>query len=175
MAKIKSKYKGYNFRSRIEARWAVFLDALELEWEYEKEPYDLGNGFNYLPDFFLPHVDHNDGKGCWLEIKGKTYETGRTPQLTSDEIEKAKRLSIQTQKSVYVMSRLYPFEIRGPLDNLTTEGSNWCFHTNGLSCDGGYGWGEKNHNIGIWYLPEIISQNVLKAFEKARGYQFYKK
>lgn len=51
---IETKYKGYRFRSRLEARWAVFFDALGVKWEYEKEGYDLGEAGWYLPDFWLP-------------------------------------------------------------------------------------------------------------------------
>ena len=29
---IETSYKGYLFRSRLEARWAVFFDALGLVW-----------------------------------------------------------------------------------------------------------------------------------------------
>lgn len=32
---IETSYKGYRFRSRTEARWAVFFDALGVRWEYE--------------------------------------------------------------------------------------------------------------------------------------------
>lgn len=60
---IETRYKGYRFRSRLEARWAVFLDALNEEWQYEPEGYDLPSG-RYLPDFWLPRMD------LWLEIKG---------------------------------------------------------------------------------------------------------
>ena len=38
---IDTEYNGYKFRSRIEARWAVFFDAVGLKYEYEKEGYDL--------------------------------------------------------------------------------------------------------------------------------------
>lgn len=62
---IETRYKGYRFRSRLEARWAVFFDALNLEWEYEKEGYDLGDGTYYLPDFWLPELE------IWYEVKGK--------------------------------------------------------------------------------------------------------
>lgn len=34
---IETVYKGYRFRSRLEARWAVFFDAQGIEWEYEPE------------------------------------------------------------------------------------------------------------------------------------------
>lgn len=53
---IPTEYKGYRFRSRLEARWAVFFDACGVEWEYEPEGYDLGNGLYYLPDFLLHGV-----------------------------------------------------------------------------------------------------------------------
>jgi hypothetical protein len=51
---IDTIYNGYRFRSRLEARWAVFFDALNIRYEYEKEGYRLSNGEWYLPDFWLP-------------------------------------------------------------------------------------------------------------------------
>lgn len=60
---ITTRYKGYNFRSRLEARWAVFFDHLKIRWEYEPEGFELGNGMRYLPDFWLPDM------GLWVEIK----------------------------------------------------------------------------------------------------------
>jgi len=48
---IETFYKGYRFRSRLEARWAVFLDALGVKWEYEPEGFELPSGKRYLPDF----------------------------------------------------------------------------------------------------------------------------
>lgn len=50
---IETQYKGYRFRSRLEARWAVFFDAMGLRWEYEPEGYDLGKEGWYLPDFLI--------------------------------------------------------------------------------------------------------------------------
>lgn len=55
---IETHYKGYRFRSRLEARWAVFFDTAEIAWEYELEGYDLGPHGLYLPDFFLPKVKY---------------------------------------------------------------------------------------------------------------------
>lgn len=64
---IDTLYKGYKFRSRLEARWAVFFDALELEWEYEPEGFVVGDGINYLPDF---RVTWNPGEQThFVEIK----------------------------------------------------------------------------------------------------------
>lgn len=48
---IETEYNGYKFRSRLEARWAVFFDALGLDYEYEPEGFELENGIKYLPDF----------------------------------------------------------------------------------------------------------------------------
>lgn len=60
---IETEYNGYHFRSRLEARWAVFFDTLGIKYEYEKEGYDLGRFGRYLPDFWLP------AQRCWVEIK----------------------------------------------------------------------------------------------------------
>lgn len=53
---IETWYKGIKFRSRLEARWAVFFDACGIEYEYEPEGYEV-NGEKYLPDFYLPGLD----------------------------------------------------------------------------------------------------------------------
>jgi len=87
MKAIETKYKGYRFRSRLEARWAVFFDALGLAWEYEKEGYDL-NGIKYLPDFWLPGLD------CWIEIKGR--------DVNDDDRDKCGFLAAQSSKRVYM-------------------------------------------------------------------------
>ena len=62
---IETVYKGYRFRSRLEARWAVFFEALGVKWEYEKEGFDLGDDTKYLPDFWLPE------QKVWVEVKGE--------------------------------------------------------------------------------------------------------
>lgn len=50
---IETKYNGFNFRSRLEARWAIFFDMIGLKYEYEVEGYEM-NGVRYLPDFYIP-------------------------------------------------------------------------------------------------------------------------
>ena len=50
---IETVYNGYRFRSRLEARWAVFFDALGVEYEYEPEGFKHESGECYLPDFYL--------------------------------------------------------------------------------------------------------------------------
>jgi hypothetical protein len=60
---LETAWAGRLFRSRVEARWAVFFDALGLPYDYEKDAYALPSG-NYWPDFFLPGID------SFIEIKG---------------------------------------------------------------------------------------------------------
>jgi hypothetical protein len=74
---IKTVYNGYLFRSRLEARWAVFFDELKIKYEYEPEMAEVGRIFvqNYIPDFFLPEIE------LYIEIKGQ--------EPTENEIRKA--------------------------------------------------------------------------------------
>lgn len=64
MKTIPTEYKGYHFRSRTEAKWAVFFDALNMPWVYEPEGFEFADGTKYLPDFYLPSI------GMWAEVKG---------------------------------------------------------------------------------------------------------
>jgi len=60
---IETRYNGYRFRSRLEARWAVFFENIGIKYKYETEGFDFGNGHRYLPDFWLPQVN------LWAEVK----------------------------------------------------------------------------------------------------------
>lgn len=86
---IETVYQGCRFRSRLEARWAIFFDTLRILWKYEAEGYDL-DGTQYLPDFWLPEYN------CFVEIKGQ--------EPTKEEIDKAYKLCLYSGKEVYVFS-----------------------------------------------------------------------
>lgn len=52
---IKAKptiYKGFRFRSKLEAQWAVFFDLIEVDWEYEPATFETEEGV-VCPDFKL--------------------------------------------------------------------------------------------------------------------------
>ena len=68
---IQTEYKGYLFRSRLEARWAVFFDVCGVRWEYEPEGFVLPSGKHYLPDFLLHGVEGRAPKDLYVEVKGK--------------------------------------------------------------------------------------------------------
>jgi hypothetical protein len=70
---IETVYAGHRFRSRLEARWAVFFDSMGIRWLYENQGYQLADRLgvldtdetiNYLPDFWLPDFNlHAEVKG----------------------------------------------------------------------------------------------------------------
>ena len=74
---IETVYKGYRFRCRLEARWAVFFDAIGLPFEYEPEGFTLDDGTKYLPDFWLPSLK------MWVEIKS-AIDVVETMSLDAD-------------------------------------------------------------------------------------------
>lgn len=76
---IETTYNGIRFRSRLEARWAIFMDALSIKWEYEPEGFTDGN-LSYLPDFWLPELK------CYFEVKpnSPSDEEGRKANLVTD-------------------------------------------------------------------------------------------
>lgn len=70
MRAIQTKYRGYRFRSRTEARWAVFFDAIGYEWQYEEQGYVLPSG-PYLPDF---KVKLPDLRIVYVEVKSDEFD-----------------------------------------------------------------------------------------------------
>lgn len=67
---IETRAYGCRFRSRLEARWAVFLTTAGFDWTYEPEGAELETG-RYLCDF---QVTGPNGVRVWLEVKPKLSE-----------------------------------------------------------------------------------------------------
>jgi hypothetical protein len=116
MKAIETTYSGIRFRSKTEAKWALFMDIIGCKWIYEPEGYDLGDGIFYCPDFYLPDVD------AFLEIKPIT---GGFPSPT-------KQLAAQSGKRVVTMLG-EPFFYQRDEDagichqlGLQNYGENWC-------------------------------------------------
>lgn len=86
---IETHYQGHRFRSRLEARWAVFFESLRIQYSYEPEGFDFG-GLRYLPDFYLPKFDY------WIEVKP------REPEPDSLDWQKAAALASHVGKDVYI-------------------------------------------------------------------------
>ncbi len=64
---IETHYDGHHFRSRLEARWAVFFNAMGIDYRYEYQGYDTKHGY-YLPDFWIPSL------GLLIEVKPESIE-----------------------------------------------------------------------------------------------------
>lgn len=86
---IETRYRGYRFRSRLEARWAVFFDALNIKWEYEAQGFSL-NGVPYLPDFWLPF------------LRGGMFAEVKAAELTTEEDHKARLLCLLSGHDIWL-------------------------------------------------------------------------
>jgi len=90
MKKIKAIdtfYNGNYYRSRLEARWSVFFDSLQIKYEYEPKGFDLGS-FWYLPDFYLPEYN------LWIEIKNSSFQFKDNKCLKFAELLKDKQFLV---------------------------------------------------------------------------------
>lgn len=99
---IETYYNGYRFRSRLEARWAVFFDAIGVEYEYEPQGFDLGDGLYYLPDFLLHDIVPRYAQGdefrhLYVEVKGEPNE--------------------RDALKIHRFSKIYPIWVVGSLPN----------------------------------------------------------
>lgn len=93
MKAIETEYNGVRFRSRLEARWAVFFDALGIKWEFEPEGYEFTPAWTttrvkYVPDFWLPQFQ------CYFEVK--------PGPANAIEIRKAELLAAGSGWDVYI-------------------------------------------------------------------------
>ena len=97
MNAIPTKYAGVQFRSRLEAKWAAFMDLVGWSWEYE--PFDLSG---WIPDFFVwPHYDGRgrDGAGFLVEVKPAftldDFDVDRyRPHLKSSEVPRCEGIAL---------------------------------------------------------------------------------
>ena len=139
---IETHYNGYRFRSRLEAKWAVYFDKLEIKYEYEPEGYVLENGECYLPDFYLP------GFNAFVEIKPKNISVIDI----SDAKHKMESLCISTDKFGL-------FCLGDPLDN--------DIHIYGFieseEIGNGLMWVQAEFLIGAEVVDDFI--NIHKAFD----------
>lgn len=63
-----TNYKSVLFRSRLEARWAVFFDLAKWKWEYE--PIDLpGWSPDFRVEFYCSHSECSGSHSLLVEIK----------------------------------------------------------------------------------------------------------
>jgi hypothetical protein len=88
MKPIETRWGNYRFRSRTEARWAIFFTELGIPFDYEKEGFDLAGEW-YLPDFYIPFWD------VFIEIKAD--------EPSEAEVSKCRNLALQAGKQVWLV------------------------------------------------------------------------
>ncbi len=167
---IPTEYSGIQFRSRLEARWAVFFDALGLKWQYEPEGYQLPSGW-YLPDFLLPNMCG----GTFIEIK-PAFPAENEPLLHCLHLAKSTGLYVyMTTGQCVVETPSILFDEDGELH----DGYQWC------SCPacGSFGLGYKGDPMnaceGACTSPARFAGNlgidsrILIAFHAASRYSFW--
>jgi hypothetical protein len=116
---IETHYAGCRFRSRLEARVAVFLDNLNINWEYEPQGFELPSG-RYLPDFRIT-TGVEPVEQFWIEVKG--------PQPDTREITVASEINLYVGPLIILV---------GDIPRRRGGGTAWIFHrTEGDPCEDG--------------------------------------
>lgn len=140
---IETEYNGYRFRSRLEARWAVFFDAAGIEYEYEPEGFELSCG-RYLPDFYLPWFK------CYVEVKRMNLPN------------KDKQKVISTLKELFMShSNCCVMLVEGdPMDSVMTV---YCNDITDSSGGGPEAW-EAQFIMGGWFEGEHSEYSGGKRF-----------
>jgi hypothetical protein len=153
---IETHYNGYRFRSRLEARWAVFFEHCGIQYTYEPEGYDLaqtvcpsphddpdqgwscicldreevqGAALWYLPDFYLHNVSLRDESqsGLFFETKGLLAES-------PTESARCRLLGALTGRPV-ILATVPPFFPADNLDEgLWQESPGWDSHMCFMRC-----------------------------------------
>lgn len=114
---IETHYAGCRFRSRLEARWAVFLDELHITWEFEPQGFELPSG-RYLPDFKVI-TGMEEVPEFWIEVKGPVPDT--------------REFTVASEINLYVGPLII---LVGDIPRRRGAGTAWLFQRDGA----GYEW-----------------------------------
>lgn len=154
---IETVYKGYRFRSRAEARWAIFFEYAGISFDYEPEGVVL-DGASYLPDFWLPDAQ------TWFEVKGAD-PTPQERNLCSRLAAESARQCLLAVGPPSITNFIYRFS-NMPDDWLGDGQSKFQF----CGMNGGLSLEEHNGGNYIKILPDCRS--ISKAYEAAHSARF---
>ncbi|MDX9710126.1 MAG: hypothetical protein RBT64_11285 [Trichloromonas sp.] len=132
---IETRYRGYRFRSRLEAKWAVFFDAAKIRWLYEPQGFVV-DGRPYLPDFYLPDI------GCYFEVKPTSeydldflqsfaYEVGENVVVAEGGIPDPAEWACEPRIQLRVLYSVKPEECPDGF----VDGMAWGYNDMFLQCD----------------------------------------
>lgn len=155
---IPTTYKGIEFRSKLEAKYAQALDRLSIVWEYEGHGFVFDDGTCYAPDFYMPEID------TYLEVKGVMDEASKHKiELLADE---GKRVVVgNPDGSLQYINNDEDSWVKGWSKYPLIVSCSACDHVFFTSCDDSY----KCKHCGAWdgdryiiYFPGD-SDNIFRA------------
>ena len=159
---IKAKetyYNGYRFRSRSEARWAVFFDHAKIKYFYEPEGFTVKGTKGYLPDFYLPESKE------FFEVKGV---------LDDEDLQKIESFMEETNLPVAVGYSDMTFQAPGKYQHYCLEDKDFSYLCYCSVCGKpfflGYGGAWDCTACGSWdkyHIYEVCGEN---PFSQAVGY-----
>jgi hypothetical protein len=173
---IETEYKGYRFRSRLEFRWAFFLDEINVSWSYEEEGYKQ-DSVMYLPDFSIYHK--NDVKS-FLEIKPirPNHKEIEKAQVLASGIKTVVGIMVGDPYNIYVNSLEDTESIMiDPNGDIYTIDFISCLYTVGVLTQGTkksvFCESKENDGIFLELLPYVvICQKAAKKSRKIRYEDF---
>jgi len=147
---IPTIYKGYQFRSRLEAKWAVFFDLCEWNWEYE--PVDFKG---WIPDFALYGKDV-----VYVEVKPVV----EFPKEVAEKIDKSmcdKEVLIVGQSNPIPCSSTHHEISLGWIREIYPDGSFWD--------EAAYGrWEEGKGKIGFCHAQGSFQDRISGGYDGGR-------
>lgn len=177
---IQTTYAHYRFRSRLEARWAVYFTLLGLTWQYEPEGFRMGS-VCYLPDFavqvpvkaftpgLFPKFEEVQAEQVWVEVK----PAGKP--LSGAELVKIRQFASATAgQAIYVVVLGDPLEGTGRsfqlVESSVVKGKQ--VYLCGAAWDKAKAAYLVLHPLSFRYKA---SKSAQAAAEKARAWQFGRK
>lgn len=159
---VKTTYKGIEMRSKLESKVAMFLDALNIKWEYEPRLFMLSNGIPYKPDFYLSE------QKIWIEVKGVIEEHNKKISELFVQENNTNLLLISPTKYIFFDHWLKDGEIYTDNDILVGNCSScnkyfFCTNLGDYSCricgfhDGDH---DVKSSFGFFYGDEIDFSNI---------------
>lgn len=187
---IETEYNSVKYRSKNEARWAVFLDCLGIDFEYEPQGYEMtddGKKVKYLPDFFIPKSEMFD-KDLYLEIKPSNLD------IIISDYDKKKVEFFGCHKRVAIFGSVRDYENHANMDFSGNSGQYECFLGDGgwdcgyMFCQctfcGRFGYEFNGRSARIECCEENNDSDdkrynadapiIMKALEEARIFRFWK-
>lgn len=73
-------YNGTKYRSKTEARWAIYFDRLGIRAVHEARTFDLSDHVLYTPDFYLVDLD------VWVEVKPEASNIRNAERWKVDQL-----------------------------------------------------------------------------------------